>query len=330
VKNVVCSCLLILSASLVLAAEPVVVFKTITQEAAEAVVAAAKAEAAKLESPIYKPAKTKMHVHVLGYEGTLMAATQAIGAWPGSDDIATRKARTSLLFKFPTRTIGELSRPELAAKGPLYAIELSNGGLISFPGGLPLVDANGKYCGAIGVSGDTVDMDEAVAKAGADALKNIPNSTVDLPGLAQTAAIELTIAAKAKAEQLDSGALKGQKCKMYIRVVGVEGTILGACGDEEAWRGSDDIALRKARCALLFKLPTRTIGELSRPELAAKGPLYGIEVSNDRLITFPGGLPLMDAAGNCVGAVGVSGDTVDNDEAVAKAAVERFQQLIKK
>jgi uncharacterized protein GlcG (DUF336 family) len=305
-------------------------FKTITQEAAEAVAAAAKAEAAKLESAIYKPAKTKMHIHVLGYEGTLMAATQAVGAWPGSDDIATRKARTSLLFKFPTRTIGELSRPELAAKGPLYAIELSNGGLISFPGGLPLVDANGAYCGAIGVSGDAVDMDEKVAQAGADALKKIAHASVDLPSLAQSAAIELAKAAQTCAEQLDSGAFKGRKCKMFIRVVGVEGTILAACGDEEAWRGSDDISLRKARTALFFKLPTRTIGELSRPELSAKGPLFGIEVSNDRLISFPGGLPLLDAAGNCVGAVGVSGDVVDNDEAVAKAAVARFRQLIEK
>ena len=83
-------------------------FKTITQDAAEAVVKAAKEAARHLESPIYKPAKTKMHVHVLGREGTLMAASQANGAWPGSDDIATRKARTCLGFGFPSRTIGEL------------------------------------------------------------------------------------------------------------------------------------------------------------------------------------------------------------------------------
>ena len=73
-----------------------------------------------------------------------------------------------------------------------------------------------------------------------------------------------------------------------------------------------NIALRKAKTALLFKLPTRVIGELSRPELKDKGPLYGIEISNSNLITFPGGLPLMDAKGNCVGAIGVSGDNFRN------------------
>src|SRR5690348_4724154 len=108
---------------------PLVAYKTLSQEAAEAMVQAARDYAAKIESPFYKPAKLKMHVHIIGREGTLIAATQAFGAWPGSDDIATRKARTAWHFKLPTRVIGELSRPEMANKGPLYGIELSNGGL---------------------------------------------------------------------------------------------------------------------------------------------------------------------------------------------------------
>ena len=317
-----------LAASPLFAGDALVIFKTLTQDAAEAVAKAARVEASKLESPIYKPAMTKMHVHVLGREGSLMAATQTPGAWPGSDDIATRKARTSLLFKFPTRTIGELSRPELKDKGPLFGIEHSNGGLISFPGGLPLIDADGNFCGAIGVSGDTVDMDEQVAKAGAEAFKALKGATIDLPGISQNMAINLTIICKGKAEKLESDVFKGQKTKMYIRVIGVDGTILGATGAEDAWIGSDDIAARKAKTALLFKLPTRTIGELSRPELKDKGPLYGIEISNGNLITFPGGLPLMDSKGNCVGAIGVSGDSVDKDEEVAKAGVEAFKNML--
>jgi len=316
-------------------ADAVVAFKTITQDAAEAAVKAAKDEAAKLESPIYKPAKTKMHIHVLGREGTLMAASQANGAWPGSDDIATRKARTSLAFGFPTRAVGELSRPDKEAKGPLYGIELSNGGLITFPGGVPLLDADGNLCGAIGVSGDSVDMDEKVALAGAEAFKALKDATVALSALTQSAAVSIAIAAKSKSETTDSGMLKDKdgkfkKTRMFIRVVGVDGSVLAACGSEEAWKGSDDIAQRKAKTALLFKLPTRTIGELSRPELKDKGPLYGIEISNDALITFPGGLPLMDDKGNCVGAIGVSGDTVDKDEEVAKAGVEVFNKMMKK
>ncbi len=276
-----------------------------------------------------------MHIHVLGREGTLLAASQANGAWPGSDDIATKKAKTVLGFGFPSRAIGELSRADQAAKGPLYGIENSNGGLITFPGGIPLKDADGNLVGAIGVSGDTVDMDEKVALAGAAAFAALKDATLDLPSLKQSVAISIVIATKAKAEQTESGMLKDKegkllKTKMHIRVIGADGVELCASGAEDAWKGSDDIALRKARTALLFKLPTRTIGELSRPELPAKGPLYGIEISNGNLITFPGGLPLMDEKGNCVGAIGVSGDTVDKDEEVAKAGVETFLKMIKK
>jgi uncharacterized protein GlcG (DUF336 family) len=307
----------------------VVKYKTLTQDAAEAVVSAARKAAASLESPIYKPAKTKMHIHVLGREGTLLAATQAPGAWPGSSDIATRKARTSWLFKFPTRALGDLSRPELKDKGPLYGIEHSNGGLITFPGGLPLVSDAGDFVGAIGVSGDTVDADEQVAKAGADALKKIKNAVIDLPGLSRAGAEAVLAAAKQKALSLDSPIFKGAKTKMHIFVVGVDGVTLASVQDDNAWTGSSDIAQRKARTAWFFKLPTRTIGTLSRPELKDKGPLYGIEISNEGLITFPGGLPLVDEAGNCVGAIGVSGDSVDADEQVAKAGVDAFAALIK-
>jgi uncharacterized protein GlcG (DUF336 family) len=309
---------------------PTTTYKTLTQEAAEAIVAAAKDAATKIESPIYAGQKLKMHVHVIGREATLMAATQALGAWPGSDDIATRKAKTAFLFKLPTRTIGELSRPELKDKGPLYGIEHSNGGLITFPGGLPIFDANGELVGAIGVSGDTVDMDEKVAQAGVDAFKALKNATVDLPTINQATALSIGEAASKKAAELESPIYKGAKTKMHVHVIGAEGTLLFATQADEAWPGSDDIASKKAKTSLLFKLPSRTIGDLSRPELKDKGPLYGIEFSNGGLISFPGGLPLFDAKGNCVGAVGVSGDTVDRDEEVAKAAVDAFNPLVKK
>ena len=65
-------------------------------------------------------------------------------------------------------------------------------------------------------------------------------------------------------------------------------------------------------------MPTGELGKLSQPA----GPLYNIEVSNGGLITFPGGIPLQDADGTVIGAIGVSGSSVENDHLVASAGVK--------
>ena len=109
---------------------------------------------------------TKMNIAVVDAGGNLKAFLRMDGAWLGSIDIAEKKARTARLFDMPTGDIGGLSQPG----GPLYGIELSNGGLISFPGGVPLRAADGSVIGAIGVSGSTVENDHAVALAGAEAI----------------------------------------------------------------------------------------------------------------------------------------------------------------
>ena len=85
------------------------------------------------------------------------------GALLGAIDVAMRKARTARLFEMESGSLGELSQPG----GPLYNIEHSNGGLITFYGGVPIKSPNGEIIGAIGVSGSTVENDRAVALAGA-------------------------------------------------------------------------------------------------------------------------------------------------------------------
>jgi uncharacterized protein GlcG (DUF336 family) len=54
--------------------------------------------------------------------------------------------------------------------GALYNIEHSNGGLITFPGGVPIKNSAGEIIGAIGVSGRSLENDHTVAAAGAEAL----------------------------------------------------------------------------------------------------------------------------------------------------------------
>jgi uncharacterized protein GlcG (DUF336 family) len=130
----------------------------LTLEAAERIVAAAKAKAAAIN--------TKMDIAVVDAGGNLKAFVRMDGAWLGSIDIAQRKARTARWFDMETGVIGKLSQPG----GPLYGIEHSNGGLITFPGGVPLRNAAGEVVGGIGVSGSTVENDHTVAAAGAAAL----------------------------------------------------------------------------------------------------------------------------------------------------------------
>ena len=111
--------------------------------------------------------KTKMDIAVVDAGGNLKAFIRQDGAWLGSIDISIKKAKTARYFDMPTGEIGKLSQPG----GPLYNIEVSNGGLITFPGGVPIKDADGTIIGAIGVSGSTVENDHTVAAAGAAAVK---------------------------------------------------------------------------------------------------------------------------------------------------------------
>ena len=106
------------------------------------------------------------NVAVVDAGANLKAFLRMDGAWLGSTDIAITKAKTARWFDMPTGNLGEISQPG----GSLYGIEHSNGGLITFPGGLPLKNADGDVIGAIGVSGSTVEDDHAVAQAGVDAL----------------------------------------------------------------------------------------------------------------------------------------------------------------
>jgi uncharacterized protein GlcG (DUF336 family) len=103
--------------------------------------------------------------------------------------------------------------------------------------------------------------------------------------------------------------------KMNIAIVDA-GTNLVAFGKmDDAWLGSIDIAQKKARTARYFNMDTGAIGQLSQPG----GALYNIEHSNNGLITFPGGVVIKNSEGTIIGAIGVSGSTVEDDHAVATA-----------
>ncbi|GLK75964.1 hypothetical protein GCM10008171_12180 [Methylopila jiangsuensis] len=136
----------------------------VTIENAQAAIAAAIKKAREID--------TFMCIAIVDSGADLKAFHRMDDAWVGSIDIAIKKAKTAVFFGMPTGEIGKLSQPG----GSLYGIEHSNGGLITFPGGLPIVDKDGVMVGAIGVSGSSVENDHTVAAAGAEAI-----GATDLP-----------------------------------------------------------------------------------------------------------------------------------------------------
>jgi len=121
---------------------------------------------------------------------------------------------------------------------------------------------------------------------------------------------------------------KKQPTRMHIVVVDRGGRVVGQRSMADAWVGSIAIARSKAFTAVAFSsnenaLTTRTLGPLTQPG----GPLWNIGNSNRAeggLIEFPGGMPLYHN-GELVGAIGVSGDGVEQDEKVAEAGAKVFE-----
>ncbi|WP_158857297.1 GlcG/HbpS family heme-binding protein [Lunatibacter salilacus] len=118
--------------------------------------------------------------------------------------------------------------------------------------------------------------------------------------------------AKQKAEELNT--------KMNIAIVDAGANLVAFARMDGAWLGSLDISIKKAKTARYFDMNTGSIGELSQPG----GSLFNIEHSNQGLITFPGGIPIKNKVGEIIGAIGVSGSSVENDHAVAASGAKAF------
>ncbi|GAB5559803.1 MAG: heme-binding protein [Synoicihabitans sp.] len=130
----------------------------ITQVQAEVALAAALEKAAEQE--------TLMNIAIVDAGANLKAFVRMDGSYLGSIDVAIKKAKTARFFDTATGNLGKITQPGDA----IFNIELTNGGLVTFPGGLPLKNDEGKIIGAIGVSGGSIDDDHEVALAAAAAL----------------------------------------------------------------------------------------------------------------------------------------------------------------
>lgn len=131
---------------------------TISLEQTARIVAAAQTHAAAIGVPV--------NIAVLDAATHLKAFVRMDGAVLGSIQVAMGKARTAALFAASSEAVWEYCGPD----APAHNLEASNGGLMPFPGGLPLVSGEGVLIGAVGVSGGAVSQDLEIAEAAVAAL----------------------------------------------------------------------------------------------------------------------------------------------------------------
>jgi uncharacterized protein GlcG (DUF336 family) len=130
----------------------------LTSSQARTVIAAAEAKASAMGVPVI--------IAIVDAGVHLKAFTRMDGAVLASIDIAMKKARTAALFQCNSEAVWEYCKPGAPAPG----LELTNGGLAPFAGGVPLKGVGGEWLGAVGVSGGAVAQDLEIAQAAAAAL----------------------------------------------------------------------------------------------------------------------------------------------------------------
>lgn len=107
--------------------------------------------------------KQAVCISIVDNAGLLRSFLRMDGAVAGAIDVSIKKARTAALFGSDSASLGQEARPG----GSIYSLESTNGGLISFGGGIVLRDDQGAILGAVGVAGATVDSDQQLALSGA-------------------------------------------------------------------------------------------------------------------------------------------------------------------
>lgn len=135
----------------------------LTLDDANRLIAAALAEGAKLGC---KP----LTVAVLDAAGVLLAFQRQAPSGLARPDVAIGKARASLALGLSSRRIGEMAerRPHF-----VQGVMAAHGGPFIPVPGAALIAEGGVTLGAVGISGDTSDNDEACAVAGIEAVGRV-------------------------------------------------------------------------------------------------------------------------------------------------------------
>ncbi|MBB4234725.1 uncharacterized protein GlcG (DUF336 family) [Rhizobium esperanzae] len=101
---------------------------------------------------------------------------------------------------------------------------------------------------------------------------------------------------------------------MAVAVLDNRGSVRALACEDGAGTGHSNIAIGKANAAISVNIGTRALSQS-----AVERPYYvaGLVAAVGQFIPLPGGVLVRDDSGAIIGAVGVTGDTADNDEVVA-------------
>ena len=252
--------------------------------------------------------KVPMVISVMDMDGNLVLMHRMEGSLLASMDISQNKAFTAVSLKMPSADVKKLAQEGQELQG--IAVREA-GKIVEFGGGLPIYDKDGKQIGGIGVSGGSVAEDTSVAQAGLDAYaagKAIDK--VASGGKLLDLAIKAADAAGKKAVEIN--------VPMVISVVDMGGNLVLLHRMENSLLASLEISPNKAFTSASLKMPSANV-----KQLAVEGAeLQGIAVQHaGRIVEFGGGLPIYNADGVQIGAMGVSGGSVDEDTNVVTAGV---------
>lgn len=160
-----------------------------------------------------------------------------------------------------------------------------------------------------------VDQEEVVNLVKQKVLKALAPKEVKSSGLSLEAAKQIVKGAENKADEMG--------VPMVISVVDQSGNLVAFHRMDGALLASIDISINKAFTAVSLKMPTHELADKAQPGK----PLYGIQSTNNgRIVIFGGGFPLK-IDGQIVGAIGVSGGSVEQDILVAQQGVKAFDEL---
>lgn len=127
-----------------------------------------------------------------------------------------------------------------------------------------------------------------------------------------------------KANRIINGALAKAK-DMSLKPLGV--VVLDAGGHVKAFQRQDGASMLRFEMGAGKAYGALSVGQGSRwlhDQAASRAHfLTGmVGISDGRILPVPGGVLVKDGKGRILGAVGISGDTADNDEAAAIAGIE--------